>query len=222
MIRERIFFTLILISLFQVSFAQKNAEYYLEKSIHKHAIEFQYSNFKTISVEKNKYIQYNRNDDSLDMMFAQGKIYEKKNGEKFFLGISIVDDMQCSFYTQCLFEIDKNDSLLQIPFHQLIPHFSIPEFIDTAKIHQDIFPKYEKDLAEYLGEENPFHQFLEEMFDVVYKISPTDNKLTATLHYCDYISVNLAGFSEEDTKFLTTFKSKEMIFERKKGVFERN
>jgi len=210
-----LFFLIVCVS----SFAQKNAEYFLEKSIHMSAIEFQFSYYVAFQNDSNKYIQYNQPDDSLEFMLVQGKIYEKKNGEKLFIGISKVDDMQCFFYTQGLFEITKEDSLVQIPFHSLIPKFSISEFIDTAKIHQEIYPNYEKQLAEYLGEENPFGQFLEEMFDVIYVISPKNNKLTATLHYCDYMSVNIAGYSEKDTQFLTTFKKKEMKFNSKKGVF---
>ncbi len=206
----------------QNSFTQKKADYYLMKSLFQ-GVSFHHTDYDIVFNDENRYLEFRESYDSLGNFLLQAKIFQVEKKNNIFLVIAYTDDMQCSWYTFSLYEIEKQtDSLIQIPFHSLIPQFSSSEFIDTVKIKKEIYPKYEKELAEYLGEENPFQQFLEELYDITYVISEIDHTLTATLHYCDYMPVNIVGFAPEDEKFLNTFTTIKMEFDWEKGVFLRN
>ena len=131
-------------------------------------------------------------------------------------------DFVCYYYESNFYEILKKDSIRVLVNEEILPSFSIKEFI----VDSTVFTALNKYLTEirknYLDSDATMDEVLNEVYDIVFFLPEKGGGLIATLSVCDYIPTNVVSIAADDWSLMeNNFVSVKLKYNGMEKKFER-
>lgn len=201
-------------------FSQKNIYDYVREAYNGDIV-FDYEITNTVMDSKNQFLEFSSYVEPYYQILLQAKMYNVREGNNILLIVTDNSDMQCTRQKIRVYEIDEFTDRLKPASIDTIIHF--PEFgsyVEADTIEKNIYSKYKDSLNDYLGTNNNFPQFMEELFNYKILLNRKDDKIRTSLFLCDYMDRNIIGFDPEDQAYLNKTKTVVCNFNKKKKLFE--
>lgn len=200
-------------------FAQKNIYDYVKEAYNGNIV-FEYEITNTRMDSKNHFLEFSSYVEPYYQILLQAKMYNVREGNNILLIVTDNSDMQCTSQKIRAYEIDEfTDKLKPASIDTIIKFPEFDRYVSADTIEKKIYSKYKDSLADYLGTNNNFPQFMEELYDYKVLINRADDKIRTSLILCDYMDRNIVGFNEEDQIYLKQTKTIVCNFNKKKKLF---
>lgn len=152
----------------------------------------------------------------------QAAIFHNYDSSKTLAITTANYDFVCYYYESNFYEILKKDSIRVLVNEEILPSFSIKEFI----VDSTVFTALNKYLTEikknYLDSDATMDEVLNEVYDIVFFLPEKGGGLIATLSVCDYIPTNVVSIAADDWSIMeNNFVSVKLKYNGMEKKFER-
>ena len=161
-------------------------------------------------------------DDQGNIRTRQAAMFDNPDSTKTLAITTANYDFVCYYYESNFYEILKKDSIRVLVNEEILPSFSIKEFI----VDSTVFTALNKYLTEirknYLDSDATMDEVLNEVYDIVFFLPEKGGGLIATLSVCDYIPTNVVSIAADDWSLMeNNFVSVKLKYNGMEKKFER-
>lgn len=179
------------------------------------------ANDTIVDLKNGYYEEFATYDENNKITTRQAALFDNHDSTRT-LGITIANyDFVCYYFESSFYEILEKDSIRVLVNEEILPSFSIQEFIVDSTVFT-VLNKYLPEIRKnYLDSDATMGEVLKEVYDVVFFMPEKGGGLIATLSVCDYIPTNVVTITPDDWSVIENeFAVIELEYNRTRKKFE--